>query len=264
MLPTLPATVPGQMPAQPPAPPYGCPPDSLRVSAPMPPPARQVADLVVVVAAGGGAGRSTAADLLARELCPDGALMLIDEAPGLFSQRRLLPRGHDGLARLDDRGAAYWVLAPDAPMHRIDAVTAVAEYEAWRTVIVDTWDPALYLLHNPRWHRLLTEYGVRVLLVANSATGPLEHALTAARALRQAGVAGVDLVAAVVDTGEGRVPRRTLARITALEGECAAVTRVPFLPPVRTHGRLAPGQGGRAAQRAAIAIADSLALKEAA
>ncbi len=220
-------------------------------------------DVVMVVAAGGGVGRSTTADLLARALCPAGPLLLIDESPGLFSSRRALPRDDNGLAALDGpEGSTYYVLAPQTPAVRIDGVAAVASSGGWETLIVDTWDPALYLLHTPRWHRLLTEYGVRVVLVTASATGPLEHAVTAARALRQAGVHAQDLVAAVVDTGEGRAPRRSLARITLLDGECSGVVRIPHLPTVRATGRLADGHSGRAAERAAHTIANRLALKE--
>src|SRR5262245_15152754 len=82
-------------------------------------------DLVVVVAAGGGVGRSVTADLVARQLCVGGPLILIDDAPGLVSSRRTLPRGDNGLAVVAGYEGDYKVLAPDTPTTRVDAVAAV-------------------------------------------------------------------------------------------------------------------------------------------
>ncbi|MCK9897411.1 hypothetical protein [Frankia sp. AgB32] len=224
-----------------------------------------MSDLVVVVAAGGGVGRSTTADLLAHRLCAAGPLVLIDDTPGLFSLRRSLPRGPDGLATMPGYRGAYHVLAPADPLARIDTVGVVEGADpAWTTLVVDSYDSVLYLLHAEQWYRLLTEPGVRVLLVTPSATGPLQQALTAARALRQAGVAAEDLVAAVVDIAGGRMPRPVRARMVMLDGEVGAITRVPHLPSVRATGRLEAGHGGRDAQRAADALVHHLALETAA
>jgi hypothetical protein len=49
-----------------------------------------------------------------------------------------------------------------------------------------------------------------------------------------------------------------------LDAEVGAITRVPHLPHVRATGRLEEGHGGRAAERAAAALAQRLALEEAA
>ncbi|WP_133150584.1 hypothetical protein [Frankia canadensis] len=210
-------------------------------------------------------GRSTTADLLARRLCVTGPLVVIDDAPGLFSLRRTLPRGPNGLATMPGYGGDYHVLAPDEPLRRVDSVSVVEGADpGWATLVVDSYDPVLYLLHAPRWYRLLTEPGVRVVLVAASATGPLQQAVTAARALRQAGVRPEDLVAAVVDINEGRIPRPARARMVMLDGEVGAITRVPHLPSVRASGRLDAGHGGRDAERAADALVQRLALEDAA
>jgi hypothetical protein len=223
------------------------------------------ADRVVVVAAGGGVGRSTTADLVARQLCAAGSLILIDDAPGLVSPRRTLVREPDGLAKETGYGGSYAVLAPDSPTSRVDAVAAVETLgRDWTTLVIDSYDSVLGLLHTQRWHRLLTEPGVRVLLVTASATGPLHQAVTAARALRQAGVRPEDLVAAVVDISAGRTPRPALARMVLLDGEVAAIIRVPHLPHVRATGRLGDGRDGRAAERAAARLVRPLALEAAA
>jgi len=237
---------------------------------PPPPPASLASvpsgDRIIVVAAGGGVGRSTTADLMARQLCVAGPLILIDDAPGLVSPRRTLDRGQNGLAALVGYGGnSYEVLAPDSPTARVDAVAAVeAMSTGWATLVVDSYDSVLGLLQVKRWRRLLTEPGARVLLVTASATAPVQQAITAARALRQAGVRPEDLVAAVVDISAGRVPRPTLARMLMLEGEVSAMTRVPHLPHVRATGRLEEGRGGRAAERAAAGLVQRLALEEAA
>ncbi|MCK9923584.1 hypothetical protein MXD61_17200 [Frankia sp. AgPm24] len=224
-----------------------------------------MSDLVVVVGAGGGVGRSTTADLLAGRLCAAGPLALVDDAPGLFSLRRTLTRGPDGLAALPGHRGSYHVLAPYEPLDRVDTLDIVASADpSWATLVVDSYDSVLHLLHTERWCQLLTEPGVRVLLVAPSATGPLQQAVTAARALRQAGVAPEDLVAAVVDLAGGRLPRPVRARMLLLDGEVGAITRIPHLPAVRATGRLDAGHGGRDAQRAADALVHHLALETAA
>ncbi|CAO5193452.1 CobQ/CobB/MinD/ParA nucleotide binding domain-containing protein [Frankia sp. AiPs1] len=243
--------------------------DGLVPSTPPPEPpdvaSTPISDLVIVVAAGGGVGRSTTADLLARRLCATGPLVLIDDAPGLFSLRRTLVRGPDGLALLPGYGGEYHVLAPNGPLARVDTASVVANADpGWTTLVVDSYDSVLILLHAEHWFRLLTEPGVRVLLVTPSATGPLQQAITAARALRQAGVAPEDLVAAVVDISEGRLPRPVRARMVMLDGEVGAITRVPHLPSVRAMGRLEAGHGGRDAERAADALVRRLALEYAA
>jgi len=208
-------------------------------------------------------GRSTTADLLARRLCAAGPLVVIDDAPGLFSLRRTLPRGPNGLATLPGYGGDYHVLAPDVPPRRVDSVSVVESADpGWATLVVDSYDPVLYLLHAPRWYGLLTEPGVRVVLVSASATGPLQQAVTAARALRQAGVQPEDLVAAVVDITEGRIPGPARARMVMLGGEVGAIARVPHLPSVRATGRLDAGQGGRPAERAADALVRHLSLED--
>ncbi len=136
--------------------------------------------------------------------------------------------------------------------------------QSWATLVVDSYDSVLHLLHAEGWYDLLTEPGVRIVLVAPSATGPLQQAITAARALRQAGVAAEDLIAAVVDISYGRTPRPVRARMVMLDGEVGAITRVPHLPSVRATGRLEAGHGGRDAQRAADALVHHLALETAA
>ncbi|WP_131799631.1 hypothetical protein [Parafrankia sp. CH37] len=224
-----------------------------------------MSDLVLVVAASGGMGRSTTADLLARRLCAAGPLVLIDDAPGLFSSRRNLPRGRNGLVAMPGYRGNYQVLAPEAPMTRIETIDIVETADpAWTTLVVDSYDSVLQLLYADSWYRLMTEPGVRVVLVSASATGPLQQAIGAARALREAGVAPEDLVAAVVDISDGRIPRPTLARMVMLEGEVGALVRVPHMPSVRAAGRLEAGHGGRAAQHAADALVRRLALEEAA
>jgi hypothetical protein len=208
-------------------------------------------------------GRSTTADLLARRLCAAGPLVVIDDAPGLFSLRRTLPRGPNGLATLPGYGGDYHVLAPDVPPRRVDSVSVVESADpGWATLVVDSYDPVLYMLHAPRWYGLLTEPGVRVVLVSASATGPLQQAVTAARALRQAGVQPEDLVAAVVDINEGRIPGPARARMVMLGGEVGAIARVPHLSSVRATGRLDAGQGGRPAERAADALVRHLSLED--
>lgn len=226
-------------------------------------PGRLARDLVVVVGAGGGVGRSTVADLVAGGLCWAGPLLLIDDTPGLFSVRRTLRRGRGGLAAVHGYDGDYRVLAPDEPMSRVDTLAMVAAADpGWSTLVVDTYDGVLHLLHANPWYRLLTAPWARVLLVTASATGPLQQAVTAARALRQAGVGQDNLVAAVVDISAGRVPRPALACTTLLGAECGAVARVPHLLSVRTTGRLEVARGGRPAERAATALVEHLALKE--
>ncbi|MBL7499545.1 hypothetical protein I6A84_43020 [Frankia sp. CNm7] len=220
-------------------------------------------DLVIVVGAGGGVGRSTIADLVARGLCGAGPVLLVDDTPGLFSSRRTLPRDRDGLAVVPGYDGDYEVLAPEEPMSRIDTLAMVeAAGPSWSSLVIDTYDGVLYLLRSDPWSRLLTAPWARVLLATASATGPLQQAVTAARALRQAGVAQGNLVAAVADISAGRVPRPALARMTLLGAECGAVARVPHLTSVRAAGRLEAGHGGRPAERAATALVRHLALKE--
>jgi hypothetical protein len=201
------------------------------------------------------------AELVARRLCADGPLVLIDDAPGLLCTRRNIPRGPGGLATVDGYGGHYQVVAPDSPDMRVDTVAAVAATSgAWATVVVDSYDSVLGLVHDEQWRGLLTEPGARVLLVTASATGPLQQATTGVRALTEAGVRPEDLLAAVVDVSAGRLPRPALARMVMLEGEVAALVRIPYLSDVRADGRLEEGRGGRVAERAATTLVHRLTL----
>jgi Mrp family chromosome partitioning ATPase len=222
--------------------------------------------MVVVVAAGGGVGRSTTADLLAHGLCGRGPLLLVDGAPGMFSPRRVLPRGRDGLAAVDvgddDR---YWVLGPDGPLVRHDALTAVDAADAdWATYVVDTYDPVLHLVDDGRWRHALTRPWVRVVLATASAAGPLGQAVAAAEMLRQAGVPVEALTGAVLDVSAGRGAGPGKEKITLLGGGCGSVARVPHLPSVRAAGRLVGGDADRGARRAAALLAQRVAVEEAA